>query len=93
MTMPLLKTVRLYTMAIAIGCAAALPISAVAADFITTSNLASKGDASAQYNLGVSYDDGEGVRQSKIQAKEWFGKSCDNGNQKGCDYYRIIHTS
>jgi hypothetical protein len=35
----------------------------------------------------VSYYQEEGVRQDKGQAKEWFGKACDNGYQKGCEVY------
>ena len=42
-------------------------------------NLASKGDAEAQYALGLIYADGEGVKQDYIKAKEWYTKSA---NQK-----------
>ena len=48
---------------------------------------AEQGNAKAQFNLGVSYYQEEGVRQDKGQAKEWFGKACDNGYQKGCEVY------
>jgi len=39
----------------------------------------------------VMYHNGEGVRQNINTAKEWFGKSCDNGEQLGCDKYRILN--
>ena len=50
-----------------------------------------QGEARAQYNLGAMYENGHGVRQSYTTAKEWFGKSCDNGFQKGCDGYRMLN--
>ena len=37
------------------------------------------------------YKYGSGVKQSKAVAKEWFGKSCDNGSQLGCENYREIN--
>ena len=36
-------------------------------------DLAKKGDIDAQYNLGAVYGNGEGVRQDKKRAKEYFG--------------------
>ena len=51
---------------------------------------ANQGYAQAQFNLGVIYYHGEGVRQNIATAKELFGKACDNGDQKGCDNYRIL---
>lgn len=44
----------------------------------------------AQYKLGIMYESGNGVRQNKNSAKEWFGKACDNGSQYGCDDYRRL---
>jgi TPR repeat protein len=52
---------------------------------------AAQGQADAQFNLGVRYANGEGVRQNKTTAKELYGKACDNGNQKGCDSYRQLN--
>ena len=37
------------------------------------------------------YDNGYGVKQDKKIAKEYFGKACDGGNQKGCDKYKILN--
>lgn len=52
---------------------------------------AHQGDAAAQSNLGVMYSKGHGVRQNKSTAKRYYGQACDNGNQPGCDNYRIIN--
>ena len=52
--------------------------------------LADQGDARAQYNLGLMYRDGEGVKQNRTVAKEWLGKACDNGDKKGCLYYKKL---
>ena len=37
------------------------------------------------------YEEGWGVRQNKADAKEWYGKACDNGDQLGCNYYRKLN--
>jgi len=51
---------------------------------------AKKGYAKAQFNLGLMYRDGEGVKQNRTVAKEWLGKACDNGDKKGCLYYKKL---
>ncbi len=43
----------------------------------TTRPRAEKGDASAQYNLGVLYDRGLGVEQDYDQARKWYRKAAD----------------
>ena len=48
------------------------------------------GNSEAMHNIGTMYYNGFGVRQNFLQAKEWFGKACDNGNQNGCDKFREI---
>ena len=45
--------------------------------------LALKGDASAQTNLGVMYDNGRGVGQSDAKAFEWFSKAAAQGDASG----------
>ncbi|MGP5417551.1 hypothetical protein ACTXMT_12015 [Psychrobacter faecalis] len=50
-----------------------------------------QGDEYAQYYIGTMYEECDGVEQNIITAKEWFGKSCDSGNQDGCEQYRIIN--
>ena len=53
---------------------------------------ANQGDSDAQGILGTFYEKGiGGVRQNKAIAKEWYGKSCDNGNQNGCNDYRRLN--
>ena len=42
--------------------------------------LAEQGDASAQYNLGVMYDLGEGVTQDYKTAVKWYRLSAEQGN-------------
>ncbi|MEI6692953.1 MAG: sel1 repeat family protein, partial [Chlorobium sp.] len=51
---------------------------------------ANQGYAAAQFILGALYANGKGVKEDKSAAKEWFGKSCDNGIQEGCDKYREL---
>ena len=68
-----------------------LSVSAMAADFNQVQRSAIQGDSDAQYNLGVMYYEGEGVRQNIATAKEFFGKACDNGFQQGCDNYRKLN--
>ena len=43
-------------------------------------SLADQGNASAQYHLGVMYDDGHGVPQDYNKAIKWYGKAADQGN-------------
>ena len=52
---------------------------------------ANQGNAQAQFNLGLMYNEGKGVRQNSNTAKEFFGKACDNGYQNGCHNYRILN--
>ena len=41
--------------------------------------LAELGDAEAQYNLGVLYDEGAGIERDLIKAAEWYRKAADRG--------------
>ena len=52
---------------------------------------ANQGNTKAQFNLGIMYANGQGVIQDKKRAKEYFGKACDGGDQKGCDNYKILN--
>lgn len=40
---------------------------------------AEQGKSQAQYNLGCSYRDGQGVSQDYSQAAQWFRKAADQG--------------
>ena len=60
--------------------------------FKKTKELAEKGDAIAQYNLGVCYRDGNGVSKDSVEAVKWFRKAADQGdaeaqNNLGDCYY------
>ncbi len=44
---------------------------------------AGMGDATAQYNLGVFYQNGIGVRKDEAEAVRWFRKAADNGDGSG----------
>jgi hypothetical protein len=50
-------------------------------DFQRLLSRAEQGDADAQFNLGVSYRDGEGVAKDGKQATEWFRKAAQRGNK------------
>lgn len=52
---------------------------------------AQQDDAISQYILAQFYESGAGVRQDLTEAKEWYGKSCDNGSQEGCDEYKRLN--
>ena len=41
--------------------------------------LAEQGDASAQYNLGLLYTNGQGVPKDDVQARQWFEKAAVQG--------------
>lgn len=43
--------------------------------------------ALAKYNLGVAHARGDGVKQDKDKAVQWFKKACESGVQEGCDSY------
>lgn len=52
---------------------------------------AKNGNAVAQVNLGnfiLAYNARN--KANVAIAKEWYGKACDNGNQRGCDEYREL---
>jgi TPR repeat protein len=41
---------------------------------------AAKGNASAQFNLGIMYANGEGVPKDEAKAVEWYQKSAAQGD-------------
>ena len=60
--------------------------AAQAGDFATALKewkpLAEAGDADAQYNLGVMYDNGEGVPQDYAEAVKWYRLAAEQGYAK-----------
>lgn len=59
-------------------------------DFRENLQAAEQGNAAAQFNLGVMYETGRGVRQDLALAQELYGKACQNGDQDGCDNYQRL---
>ena len=43
---------------------------------------ANAGDAEAQYNLGVAYQNGQGVPKNHIEAAKWFRKAAEQKHAK-----------
>jgi FOG: TPR repeat, SEL1 subfamily len=39
----------------------------------------------AQYNLALMYDKGDGIKQNKSLANEYFKQSCDQGFERACN--------
>jgi hypothetical protein len=53
---------------------------------------AEQGNAKAQFNLGIIYSLGQGVKKDRNLAKMWVSKACENGYQKSrCDVYRMLN--
>ena len=52
--------------------------------------LAERGDANAQYNLGVLYDNGLGVPQDKVRAYMWFNLSAAQGREGAAAFRDLI---
>ncbi len=52
--------------------------------------LAEQGDANAQYNLGVFYDNGLGVPQDKVRAYMWFNLSASQGREGAAAFRDLI---
>ena len=50
-----------------------------AAELAATKKEAESGDATAQYNLGVMYQDGQGVPQDDAEAVKWTRLAADQG--------------
>ena len=45
-----------------------------------TQKLAEQGNATAQYNLGTTYANGKGAKQSYSKAVYWYTKAAEQGN-------------
>lgn len=52
---------------------------------------AAQKETRAQALLGIAYENGTGVTRNDAIAKEWYGKSCDNGNLDGCQDYKRMN--
>lgn len=65
----------------------AATVSAQMRDIKGTIEKAKAGDPEAQYNLGISYETGDGLKQDLAQAVGWYEKAVANGNPGAC--YRL----
>ena len=52
------------------------------------SEYAKMGNATAQYNLGIMYENGRGVSQDNAKAAEWYRKSAEQGDTRAVEWYR-----
>ena len=43
---------------------------------------AEQGHAEAQFNLGICYEDGDGVEWSYTEAIKWYSKAADQGHEE-----------
>ncbi|EMT3920850.1 sel1 repeat family protein [Neisseria gonorrhoeae] len=62
-------------------------------DFRENLQAAEQGNAAAQFNLGVMYENGQGVRQDYVQAVQWYRKASEQGDAQaqynlGAMYYK-----
>ena len=48
-------------------------------DFEKTKRLAEQGEVYAQYNLGLMYDEGEGVPENNAEAVRWYRLAAEQG--------------
>ena len=76
MTLPNTSLIRKLALFLA---AAMLSVSAMAADFNQTQLEANQGNVEAQFDLGMMYYKGEGVRHDYTKAAQWFEKSANQG--------------
>ena len=56
-----------------------------------------QGDAGAQSNLGVMYDNGQGVQQDYVQAVKWYRKAAEQGyadaqSNLGVHSKKVVHS-
>jgi TPR repeat protein len=78
---------------LALGLAACADNETREQKFAGMQQLAQKGDAGAQYNLGLMYEQGYGVAPNLGKASAWFAKAAEKGDAKaqyrlGSLYYR-----
>jgi len=69
---------RILTIILFLACANTFGITS--GEFAKTKEKAEKGDAVAQYNLGLCYANGIGVPKDKVEASLWYRKSAEQGH-------------
>ena len=55
--------------------------------------LAEAGDAEAQYNLGVMYDNGQGVPQNYAEAMSWYRRAAETGHAKAQNNLGFLYSN
>ena len=79
-----LAMIRPLKMRWILTCVAAVFLLAVtpasAQDYEATRHAAEQGDADAQFNLGVAYENGEGVPQDYAEAVRWYRLAAEQDN-------------
>ena len=53
---------------------------------------AEQGQAKAQFNLGVLYFNGQGVKQDFVNAKKWFEKAAKQGHAEATEFLADINS-
>ena len=61
--------------------------------FKDTLKKAEQGDAAAQYNLGVSYNNGDGVPLDKTEAVKWYRMAAEQGYAKAQYHLGMMYAS
>ena len=54
---------------------------------------AAKGDANAMSNLGVLYDNGQGVAQDYAKAREWYEKAAAKGDANAMNNLGLLYNN
>ena len=72
-------TSLLMTLALCVLALTLIAPLALGQDLTETRRLAAQGDVTAQFNLGVRYDDGRGVQQDHAEAVRWYRMAADQG--------------
>lgn len=54
-------------------------------------SLAEKGEVDSQYNLGVIYYSGDGVKQDYVEAAKWFRKAAAQGDRLARNYLGLMY--
>ena len=72
---PILRTLLVFILLAAAGFAQAPP------DFAETKKNADAGNAYAQHNLGLMYNNGNGVPKDLVQAHVWYNIAGANGEE------------
>ena len=51
---------------------------------------ANQGDIYAEYNLGICYENGNGVKRNVPEAVKWFTKAAEKGHPKAAENARRL---